>query len=95
MIRKLFFAVILTLTYYSGFSQTVLKGKVISEDSKLPLPSVSVYINNTTLGAVTNDQGQFLIDHIPQGKFKLASLRLSARKKIGSGDKCVAIFKIG
>ena len=54
-------------------SQSVLKGKVINEETQKPLASVSVYLNNTSLGAVTNDGGIFIIPKIPSGKFKLVA----------------------
>jgi len=57
----------------SAFSQTVLKGTVISEETQKPLASVSVYLNNTSLGAITNDQGIFIITKIPSGKFRLVA----------------------
>jgi hypothetical protein len=56
-----------------AFSQTVLKGKVISEETQKPLASVSVYLNNTSLGTVTNEQGNFIITKIPSGKFRLVA----------------------
>ena len=54
-------------------SQSVLKGKVINEETQKPLASVSVYLNNTSLGTVTNDGGIFIIPKIPSGKFKLVA----------------------
>jgi hypothetical protein len=56
-----------------AFSQVVLKGKVISEETQKPLASVSVYLNNTSLGTVTNEQGNFIITKIPSGKFRLVA----------------------
>ncbi len=56
-----------------AFSQAVLRGKVISEDTKKPLAAVSVYLNNTSLGAVTNDDGFFIITKIPSGEFRLVA----------------------
>ena len=73
MKKQLLFFITLILFSYGGFSQSILKGKVISEDSKLPLPSVSVYINSTSLGTITNEQGQFIISRIPPGKFRLVA----------------------
>jgi hypothetical protein len=65
---------LLFLTCCSGaLSQTTLRGKVISEDSQKPLASVSVYLNNTSLGAVTNEEGIFIIRGIPSGKFRLVA----------------------
>ena len=54
-----------------AFSQHTLKGKVINDETKLPLASVSVYLNNTSLGTVTNENGVFVISKIPSGKFRL------------------------
>ncbi len=53
------------------FAQTVLKGKVVSEETRSPVPSVSVFLNNTSIGTVTNEQGQFILKNIPAGKFRL------------------------
>ena len=52
-------------------SQAILKGTVISEETKQPLPSVSVYLNNTSVGTTTNEQGVFVLRNIPSGKFRL------------------------
>ena len=56
-----------------AYSQAVLKGKVISEETQKPLASVSVYLNNTSLGTVTNEDGIFIIRGIPSGKFRLVA----------------------
>jgi len=56
-----------------AFSQTVLKGHVFSEDMHKPVASVSVYLNNTSIGTITNDDGQFILKGIPQGKFNLVA----------------------
>lgn len=44
------------------YAQT-LKGKVFDAATKTPLESVSVYFDNTTIGATTNDQGEFSITY--------------------------------
>ena len=56
-----------------AFSQSVLKGRVISEENKKPLTSVSVYLNNTSIGTTTDEEGQFILRGIPQGKFSLVA----------------------
>jgi len=58
---------------YSGFSQNILRGKVISEETKKPLPSVSVYLNNTSMGSITNEKGFFSLPNIPPGKVTLVA----------------------
>ncbi|HET6999928.1 MAG TPA: carboxypeptidase-like regulatory domain-containing protein [Puia sp.] len=66
--------VLFFLTCYAvAFSQSVLKGRVISDENKKPLASVSVYLNNTSIGTTTNDEGQFILRGIPQGKFSLVA----------------------
>jgi hypothetical protein len=55
----------------SGFSQNILSGRVFSEESKKPLASVSVYLNNTSLGVITNEKGFFSLTNIPPGKVTL------------------------
>ena len=43
----------------------------MAADTKKPLPSVSVYLNNTSIGTVTNNKGVFILRNIPSEKFKL------------------------
>jgi len=72
--RKCCGLILLLLIFCSGaFSQAVLRGKVISEETQKPLASVSVYLNNTSLGTITNEQGIFIITKVPSGKFRLVA----------------------
>src|SRR5579864_5914586 len=71
---KLFgFTLLFLVCCFGAFSQAVIRGKVISEETQKPLAAVSVYLNNTSLGAVTNDNGVFIITKIPSGKFRLVA----------------------
>ncbi len=70
MNKFLYFLACMFLSY-SGFSQNTLRGRVINEETKKPLPSVSVYLNNTTLGVTTDEKGVFLLPNIPTGKVTL------------------------
>jgi len=63
----------LILFYQAGFSQKTIKGKVIIEETGKPLASVSVYLNNTSKGTVTDEQGIFRISNVPEGKFRLVA----------------------
>jgi hypothetical protein len=56
-----------------AISQSILKGHLFSEDAHKPLTSVSVYLNNTSIGTITNDEGLFILRGIPQGKFRLVA----------------------
>ena len=71
MLKLCGFTFLYLVCCFGSFSQAVLRGKVISEDTQKPLAAVSVYLNNTSLGAVTNDVGVFIITKIPSGKFRL------------------------
>jgi hypothetical protein len=65
-----FFAI---LCSQSGFSQSAIKGRVVDENTRRPLVAVSVYLNNTTIGAMTDEKGFFTIEHVPSGKFRLVA----------------------
>jgi hypothetical protein len=56
-----------------AFPQAVFRGKVIDAGSQKPLSAVSVYLNNTSLGTVSDEQGLFYLKNIPRGKFKLVA----------------------
>lgn len=52
---------ILGLLSFSGFSQIVVEGTVIDE-LELPLPGVSVYVENTAIGTVTGYEGNYRLE---------------------------------
>jgi hypothetical protein len=70
MIRLSIYFLVLLLCCKISWSQTI-RGKVISGETKMPLVSVSVYLNNTSIGTTTNEQGLFFLNKIPSGKFSL------------------------
>jgi hypothetical protein len=71
MIRRFLFLCALLFCRQLAFTQHAIRGKVISEESGSPIPSVSVYLNNTSIGAISNEKGAFEISNIPAGKFRL------------------------
>lgn len=48
-----------------------IRGKVVDSASQKPLVGASVYINSTSIGATTNEDGEFSIDKFPSDKFDL------------------------
>ncbi len=48
----------------------MIVGKVVDTTGH-PLRSISVYLNNTSMGTTTNEKGEFLLDHIPPAKYRL------------------------
>ena len=54
-----------------AFAQTLIEGTVLEAETKKPLASVSVYLNNTSIGTITNSKGFFILHNIPSEKFRL------------------------
>jgi hypothetical protein len=71
IVREIFISFLLLVCILPVLSQSLLKGKVINEETKEPLPSVSVYLNNTTNGTISDKNGNFTIQNLPLGKFRL------------------------
>jgi len=49
----------LLLIVMNGFSQIIIKGKIIDDTSSQPIPNVSIIIENTHIGTITNNDGVF------------------------------------
>jgi len=73
MVKNFIFIPALLICSQSVFSQRILKGRVMSEETKKPIPSVSVFLDNTSIGAVTNEQGLFTLNPVPAEKFRLVA----------------------
>jgi hypothetical protein len=67
---KRIYLFLLFLFPFIGKSQTALKGQVLDAEKSTPIPGASVFLNNTSVGTVTNSQGQFEL-LIPAGRFDL------------------------
>jgi hypothetical protein len=70
---KIIFSFLLIAGCQWSFSQTRINGKVINGETQEPIPLVSVYINNTTSGSVTDKDGTFHIKNVQPGKYKLVA----------------------
>lgn len=70
---RLAMVALLLLTFSSAMAGTTGKiaGRVLDQETKEPLPGVSVQIVGTTTGAATNIQGEFFIVNVPPGKHTL------------------------
>jgi len=49
--------------------QQVLRGRVIGLDNHKPIAFANVFLSNTSIGTITNDNGEFTIEHFPTGRF--------------------------
>lgn len=54
-----------------GICQFSIKGKVVDAETNRGIAAVSVYINNSFLGTSTDANGEFMLNNIPPGAYKL------------------------
>lgn len=58
-------------TFFFGLAQSIIRGKVVSEENGSALGSCSVFLSNTSKGTITNSSGFFELQNIPAGKHDL------------------------
>ncbi|MBP1691773.1 MAG: TonB-dependent receptor plug [Bacteroidetes bacterium] len=68
--------------WFAGIAQTgspkgTIKGRVIDADSRIEIPGAHVMIQGTTLGAATDDNGEFMFKDIPVGTYALRCSHIS------------------
>lgn len=62
---------VIALTVYSqSLCQSVIKGRVVDAENEEALPFATVFINNTTFGDITDQNGIFEIN-VPSGNYEL------------------------
>lgn len=66
----------------AAHAQMLIKGKVVDEKDKTPLPGISIYINNSTIGTTTNSEGKFSLTVPFSGKVELVASHIAYQKKI-------------
>ena len=58
----------------NSFSQQFyIKGRVTDAETQLPLKGASIYINNTTIGAITDDNGNFELGPFEPGRYEVVA----------------------
>lgn len=67
---KLFYSFLFLLFSIASFSQKLLKGVVVDAEKNKPIANASVFLNNTSIGTKTNEQGNFSLT-IANGKYDL------------------------
>lgn len=55
------FGLLIGLFCVTAFAQTEVKGKIVDFTTLLPIESASIYLENTTIGTVSNVDGKFLL----------------------------------
>ncbi len=70
MKRSIAIIVLLFCAFFSN-AQKVLIGNIIASDSKQPIASASVFLSNTSIGTTSKDNGSFIIQPFPEGRYDL------------------------
>ncbi len=65
-----FFASFFLLLQTAVGQEASFKGRVVSDQDNQPLPSTTITLEGTSYGAAADDQGAFLIEGIPAGRYK-------------------------
>jgi len=68
---KYLFSTLFILFYFIGNAQCTLTGVISAEDSNSPLDGVSVYIPQLENGTVTGSNGEFILNNLPVGTYKI------------------------
>lgn len=64
---------IVSFLFFDGtpcFSQS-LKGRLIAYDTHKAISSANIFLSGTSVGTLTNEQGEFLLSNFPKGKYDL------------------------
>lgn len=72
MKKRILFAFFFALCLASLFAQGTIIGKVLDKANNVPLPGAEVVIVGTQMGALTDEEGNYLISDVPAGKYSVS-----------------------
>lgn len=75
MRKKLLLTALACCVVSVALAQMTLKGKVVDEEGQ-PILSATVRLERTTIGAVTNDKGEFVFKDVPGGEYVMRTSRM-------------------
>jgi hypothetical protein len=70
---KTFLLLLFSLSIQNSFSQFYIKGRVTDTETQAPLKGASVYINNTTKGSITDENGEFSLGPFIPGRYEVVA----------------------
>jgi len=74
IMTRIFLLLACFLFIQNSFSQQFyIRGRVTDGETQLPLKGASVYINNTTIGSVTDDKGDFELGPFQPGRYEVVA----------------------
>lgn len=68
---KLFYLILFLTVSFTGFSQSLNKGKVVDAEAGKGIPAATVYIPQLEIGTMTNFDGIFELKDVPAGNYQL------------------------
>ena len=70
---KHLFLILIVLDFHHSIAQTTgqFSGRVLDQQTQLPIPGVTVLLEGTVIGVVTNDEGYFSFEDIPPRTYNL------------------------
>lgn len=80
MFRKLLLTACLSCAVNFAFAQMIFRGKV-TNNSRRPITNANVWLEYTNIGTVTDSEGDFVLNNVPEGKY---SLRVSSMNYEGT-----------
>src|SRR5436190_7223341 len=73
MSRSVLFLLCFLFIQNSFSQQFYIRGRVTDAETQLPLKGASVYINNTTKGTITDDNGDFELGPFQPGRYEVVA----------------------
>ncbi|MCH1609295.1 MAG: TonB-dependent receptor [Flavobacteriaceae bacterium] len=70
---KHLYLILIVLDFHHSIAQTTgqFSGRVLDQQTQLPIPGVTVLLEGTVIGVVTNDEGYFSFEDIPPRTYNL------------------------
>ena len=94
MALRIFFFLLCLSFAKNNFSQFYIRGHVTDSENQLPLKGASVYINNTTKGTTTDDNGDFQLGPFQPGQYEVVASYVGYEALLYSAEVKTADFRI-
>src|SRR5688572_1561734 len=94
MALRIFFFLLCLSFAKNNFSQFYIRGHVTDNENQLPLKGASVYINNTTKGTTTDDNGDFQLGPFQPGQYEVVASYVGYEALLYSAEVKTADFRI-
>ena len=91
---KFFLLLLISLFSKDIISQLYIKGRVLDSETQQPLKGASVYINNSTRGTVTNENGEFQLGPFGPGRYEVVATFVGYEPLLYTAEIRTATFRI-